>query len=216
MRAFDWLENRCQNAWFDGFAIAVSSDNFFQTVFLQFFECDLFREFKKVYDNKACWISAGIKNRCRTDLACCEARGWCHSGCWPPYLPIKPSAPSTLSPASPTWKCGRRAGAGGDDDRLVPGVQGDAGAVLLLRLITILEVRMRTSPSLAGGSGWDCVDSGSWVKFRESQKGTRHSWQNLKSLISCVGWFYTFVTQVSSLNLGLINWSHWSDCTRGG
>ena len=41
----------------------------------------------------------------------------------------------------------------GDDDRLVPGVQGDAGAVLLLRLITILEVRMRTSPSLAGGSG---------------------------------------------------------------
>ena len=44
-------------------------------------------------------------------------------------------------------------GAGGDDDRLMPGVQGDAGAVLLLRLITIVEVRMRTSPSLAGGSG---------------------------------------------------------------
>ena len=48
---------------------------------------------------------------------------------------------------------GEEQGAGGDDDRLVLGVQGDAGAVLLLRLITILEVRMRTSPSLAGGSG---------------------------------------------------------------
>ena len=48
---------------------------------------------------------------------------------------------------------GEEQGAGGDDDRLVPGVQGDAGAVLLLRLITILEVRMRTNPSLAGGSG---------------------------------------------------------------
>ena len=41
----------------------------------------------------------------------------------------------------------------GDDDRLVPGVQGDAGAVLLLRLITIPEVRMRTNPSLAGAVG---------------------------------------------------------------
>ena len=39
----------------------------------------------------------------------------------------------------------------GDDDHQQPEVEGDAGAVvLLLRLITILEMRMRTTPSLAG------------------------------------------------------------------
>ena len=99
-------------------------------------------------------ISVQIKNRCRTDLACCEARGWCHSGCWPPYLfQLTPSARQALLLLHQHAGEKQDGEAGGDDDRLVLGVQGDAGAVLLLRLITILEVRMRTNPSLAGGSG---------------------------------------------------------------
>ena len=111
------------------------------------------KRYKEIYDGKASGISAQIKNRCRTDLACCEARGWCHSGCWPPYLfQLTPSAQS-VHLLLHQHAGEKHQGAAGDDDRLVLGVQGDAGAVLLLRLITILEVRMRTNPSLAGGSG---------------------------------------------------------------
>ena len=45
--------------------------------------------------------------------------------------------------------------AGGDDDVLVlVGVEGDAGAVLLLRLITILERAHAHQPKLLGGGQW--------------------------------------------------------------
>ena len=111
---------------------------------------------KEINDGKASAISAQIKNRCRTDLACCEARGWCHSGCWLPYLPL-PLTPfeALLLLLHPHAGEKQEGAAGGDDDVLVlVGVEGDAGAVLLLRLITILERAHAHQPKLLGGGQW--------------------------------------------------------------
>ena len=118
-------------------------------------------------------LSAVIKNRCRADLACCEARGWCHSGCWPPYLPLTPSAPSTLrSAASPPSTSRRRTGCrrwwrppgarspGWRRCRPAPAPNHNTGGA------------HAHQPKLGGGSGCNYVESGRWVKFWESLKET--------------------------------------------
>ena len=118
-------------------------------------------------------LSALNKNRCRADLACCEARGWCHSGCWPPYLPLTPSAPSTLrSAASPPSTSRRRTGCrrwwrppgarspGWRRCRPAPAPNHNTGGA------------HAHQPKLGGGSGCNYVESGRWVKFWESLKET--------------------------------------------
>ena len=89
-----------RNAKFVGSAVAVSSGDFFHKVSvpsLNLMYGLVGIKCKEIDDDKARRVSAQIKNRCRTDLACCEARGWCHSGCWPPYLfQLTTSAQSAL------------------------------------------------------------------------------------------------------------------------
>ena len=163
-------------------------------------------------------LSAVIKNRCRADLACCEARGWCHSGCWPPYLPLTPSAPSTLrSAASPPSTSRRRTGCrrwwrppgarspGWRRCRPAPAPNHNTGGA------------HAHQPKLGGGSGCNYVESGRWVKFWESLKetDTRDTAWKFPFLVLEVGNGFIHIFQRSAFEIQekifyLINWRFWS------